>query len=365
MKIKLVLSCGVFLLICSACGRRDDTANGAKTLDSLKPKDVIVSVNNTILTKGQYLRLLDEQLALAEARNPNMTGKQRVARRTALRQTVVSIFLTRSLMLGEAKKKKMEPRLEDLAAAETYVDKICALLKISRPDYAVKYHVSESGLKRFIKDEASLRHLLELEFGDALKVSDEEVAALQTELEEKNFQSDATNAFRKARLESVRAGFATNGVLEKLEAAPETEVKIETDIHCAFLPSINPLTFFDDAVSSDEIPGALTNLAPHAFSTVFESEECYEFFQRTPDFVDTDGTAVKMKDDGEHELKLSFWRVYSPKDLGYILPTPERIRRDLEQHKSESVQSPWIERLVEAATIVYPHGTDLFSEPEE
>ncbi len=354
--------CGVMLL-CMGCERRNEKEL-KRSYSELTAPDIMVKVNHETLTKQGFDRLVEERLALTTAqRQGTLTLKNVETQRDRIRHETMPLFISRRVMLDEAVKMKVSPGEEDIRAAESYVDKICSRLKINRDEYADKYKGTPKALERFIKEEATLRALMAKQFGDQLSVTDDEVAKLTQSLINANAQSEATNVVQRAALEAFREEVSATNLTQFVsdKTLEDAEKEIAPGIFVVYLESVDANEFFDDAVSSEMIPSAVANLPPREKSEVFDSEECFEFFIRLPD---KDGEVVQIilseNDDEKSAKTIDLLRFYARKDLGYQVPSEAQFRGDLIRSKYESIQVPWVETLIQQATIVYPNGRDLF-----
>ena len=335
-----------------------------RAFTDFKPGDTVVSVNGAKLAKEEFDRMVGEQIAFADAAGKNtakMSASQIERRDNHLRQMVLHRHLLRRVILDEVKNMGITPRPEDRQAAEEMLRQICAHLKLDAETYAERHKGGMKKLERFMDEEASMLALMGMVFEDKLQVSDSEVEAVLTELAELNRKSAASNTVLRAELKRVRDTLAENDPAEGLNLKHDDEKEFAPGFFATLLESINQQTFFDLDVTNEDVPGTLDVLPVGAATLMFESEECFEFFKRLPDNPNTSGDAAGESEDGDNAGRRgTFVRYHVGKDLGYVVPTPERIRKDLQERKLNQHQEPWLKKLLDQATVVYPDGEPKF-----
>lgn len=317
-----------------------------RLVSDLASGDILVQVNHSVLTRAGFEERLTRELNLRKARASRMTVRQFETLKENLQMHIVSSFVTRQAMLEEAKRLKIVPLDEDIAAAEAYIAQVCKVLKTDRPAYAKTFEGGEEALQRFIQDEATLRALIEHELGDKVTVSNEEAQKLLSDLEKANAESEATNTVLRATIDTIHANLQNGG--QKFAESPLTwEPVLPTEL----LSEVIRLED-SDFLPEDEVEEALKNLLSGAWTPVLEQGETFDCFYRIP----TPPMATKPPE---------FIRIYAKKDLGYLVPSLQALKRDILSRRQETHQKPWVEGLIKKVGIRYPNGVNWFPPPQK
>ncbi len=343
-KVSFILVVAVCL---TACSRQEKVVeavveNGgvvtnmvSRLLQDLSPDDPLVIVNGAILTRRAHEELIQEDLAIAYAKNPTISAKERDVLWNTFNEKNVFLFINRQVMISEAKSLGIEVTDDDWAAANKFIDKICSTRKISRENYIKCFSEGEIAVNRRIQEEALLRALFRKQFGNSLTITREEALVVQKNLEVSNQIALEKNAERKNRLEDIRNHFLSG----KLEFDENGNLILEnlSDVFCETIDKSD----LDLNKLEDQIVIDLKNICPNQTTGISDNDENFEFFIYT--------------------VNTNFVRVFVEKDLGYIVPSLAEIKRDFEWLRREQYQKPWIEGLLKKAAIVYPNGVDWFS----
>ena len=142
-----------------------------------KPGDdapYVVDIDGTRLTKSELDAVVSRSLALQVKKNPKMTEKNRANMQFNIEQSITKIFLTRTLLLHEAKRRKVLADPED-------VGKMIAQMKAAVPkgktfqDVLLEYGKTETTLRDGLERDLCITKLLELITSHVAEPSQEDI----------------------------------------------------------------------------------------------------------------------------------------------------------------------------------------------
>lgn len=309
------------------CDRRDEAVPYAQLGDDA----VLVSVDGVSYTKGDFERDLAVRMDLLKLSLNTFSDAQLKAQRTQFRDQAIDQFVSRELLLGEAKRRRVELTNEDmLAYQENFSRGLSA--KVS-----VGFGAVEGALGgRVTAFRASLRKdalsqkvsaLIRREAAATAAPSDEEVARTLREAEASNrafaVTNRATYALATNAWKSIVAGndFATVG--KKLR---------EMNRHVAYLPGCGAR---DPAV---------TGLAEGEMSPPLEAE----------------GGVAIYRANAKPGARNRYSCIYFALAPIYVIESPDEARKTIFRANVDAAHSAKLDELRRKADIRYPYGKNPF-----
>lgn len=301
----------------------------SRVFSDLGERDVLVRVDDAVLTKADFTAEVEGQLAFQRAARHDMTDQQVEYLRNQIKKYVLAWFVNRQAMLAEARRMNVVAEEADTLAAEKGVSEICRVRGITRDAYA-RENGGEDRVAARVAEEALLLALTREAFkDDPLDISQADAETILGNIRRDNAFIAETNAVRRAALEAVAlrisAGMQTfdpiNGVASPSLPEPMTVELVEKT----------------EAFGLDEAAvEVLNSLNIGEWSPLLEQEESFDLF---------------LNSAGNTRVRVSM-----PKELGYREPKIAEIQRDVGNARREVFQRPWLSGLIRKTTIYYPNG---------
>lgn len=316
----------------------------SKTIVEMAPGDVIVSVNGAKLTRADYDESVKSSEYVYRLKHPESKQAElvRYVRNRAL--TLVPEYVTKQLLLQEAKRRALKPAPEDIVFMETMMAGIA-----KRKGKSVEQFLNEPGkeqehIRKDVKEQALIRTLRQVEFGDRLVVTDEDINKSKNLINQYNSMCEATNRLVQAQAEQVvrrlRDGADFSQVADEM-----TQAKKE------------PGGFWGEFVRAEIEDAQLRNLAftlpVGGISEPVDTPEglvIIKVLERTG--VDSPMAA--------QEAKVKLARIVFLLGEFKKMPEDKAIRTELEKRRIESLQRDWVDGLFKRARVEYPNGTNFF-----
>ena len=318
-----------------------------KSFVEMRPEDVLVSVNGVALKRGECDALLERMAQTYQAAHPNARLPDVVSYRTNRAKTFVGEFLTKQLLLQEARRRNLVPSPESKAKMADVLAKRAKLEKKTPEAYLRSVGEKESReILADLEEQALISTLRENEFGERLKVSDKDIQALRDRIAGYNRMCEATNALVKAR------GVAVCERLRKGEDFAKVAAEVTED------PGEGDVSYWGEfargEIEDAGVRNAAFTLPVGAVSDPLDTEEGLVIIKvldrKGVDAVVAAASAtVKL---GRIVLRLGEFKTVPEDD--------QVLRAKLERERLGELQTEWLKRLQQQARIEYPNGTNFW-----
>ena len=304
---------------------------------------VIVAVGDRFLTKREMVRSVDllRQMVRVQSQTLSKFEKNWRSMQSQAWWDVVSMFIYQSALVLEAESLGVKPTEGEIEAFRDQFEKTAKTLNVSLKEYIKKWTDGDKAFEKEVFRYALVKAYFDQYLAPKTKVTDEEFEKLKKELAECNLASQKTNAILMAKIRDYRAR-ATFDDLKKLTGEEDEDTKI--------LPEGFKCEIFDNLARTalpdgEEVPLVLRETPLNTFTEPIELEDTIDIYYMT--------NAVKQT--GVPTL-YSGYRIYVPKDLGYVIPDDARLMSDMRYRKNQEVVMPEIERLRLKFGTVLPYG---------
>lgn len=306
-------------------------------------ESVIVAVGNRFLTKRELTRSVDLLRQMVRVQSPTQAqfnknwGKMQVQ----AWWDVVSTFIYQSALELAAEAESLKASESDVAAFRAQFETTAARLKVSLQEFVQRWTDGDAAFAREIVRHALVKAYFDRHFEPRLNVTDKDLQDLKKELEDGNRESAKTNALLLAQMKAYRAK-TTRKDLEKLTGEDEEDEKnLPPGFKCEIFDNLARTALPD----GEEVPLVLRETPLNSFTEPVELEDSIDVYFMT--------NAVRHA--GSPTL-YSGYRVYVPKDLGYLVPDDARLRSDIRARRNMEIVMPEIERLRLKFGTVLPYG---------
>lgn len=315
-----------------------------KPIADMTPEEIIVSVNGTPFRRADYDLLLSGLDALHRANNPNANPLAREINRKRRARTLVREFITKEVLVQEARQRGVEATEAHWEQASQGLAKLAEsknvpierLAEAPEPELRLAY--------RMARENALILALREAEFGERLKVTEADLARARQWISRYNESCEQTNRIVRARGEAIckriRAG------AEFFEVAREVTEDDE-----------NPNGEWGEKVPAEiedqAVRQAAFSLPVGAVSDPVQTEEGLVIIR----VVERKGVDSPL---AKEQALVTLGRIL----LLMAHPVPEKsdevLRREIGQARLKELQTPWLKALQERTRFEYPNGTNFF-----
>jgi parvulin-like peptidyl-prolyl isomerase len=193
------------LALAGACGKRAEApGDGAgRTLEDLKPGDVVVSVNGTAMTKADLEARADLAVALQRMRVPALSVKDADALRRAVLAGAAEEFIVKTLLCGDAKEKGAVVTPAIRSGYEKNVVKTFGKAGQTIDAFYAKLGKSADAMKKMTEMDLQLEALTRQTYSNEVSATEAEVDEVVKRLEDANARATLTNAVVYARASNV------------------------------------------------------------------------------------------------------------------------------------------------------------------
>ena len=324
-------------------------------LAEMSDDDIVVWVDGSALTKkgfDQSVRYIQFQLQRA---GRNVSDKKLGDVYRIFCQRIITDFVSDQVLIHEARRRK----LLDLPGLEKKMEETRqALAKQSRMTYekvVEAFPGGEPAIDALAENMAWKTAMIET-IPPSVEVTDAVVSNMFEEVFARNAARMSTNEMRRAKLEGFRkeiaAGKADFGDLAERYSECPFKVKGEKGDWGTFRK-----TDFHEKWGNKKVGDVVMNLAEGEVSDVLEDDTGYSIVK----FVEFDERFGKNLKQECRRLS----RIFLPKEPLLLVPKFSEMKDDLTaQMKSQGVDKA-LEKLVDSAKIVYPHGKEVFGAPKK
>jgi hypothetical protein len=314
-------------------------------IEDMDQDDVIVSVNGSSLTKERYEQMLQSNERGLRRRRPNAAKGLFESIMKSRRSALVREFINRQLYLSEVRERglpvnaKVKSDLEALYRAQAKKEgKTFSEFAESRGD-------TNEELQQSIHERALIESLLLDEFGDTLKLTDEDVEKAKQRIVHYNEMCDATNKLVIARGERVVKELRAGADFKKM-AEQYSEAEGEEDGYWDEFTRYE----IDDA----NVRHAAFSLPVGAISDPFDTEEGLVIIK----ILERNGLdAVGATEEASVKLGRILLRMAQSRS-----PLPEEeLRKELAREKKKQLLVSFITQIKTKSRIEFPHGTNLWT----
>ena len=316
-----------------------------KSIVEMLPEDVLVSVNGVDLKRKAFDAILERMERTFQAVQPNARVADVVNYRKKREKSLVGEFVTKQLLLQEARRRNLVPSPESKAKTEAILAKRAKMEKKTPDEYlrSVGKEVA-SEILADLEEQALILEIRKNEFGDRLTVTAEDLQKVRDLVAGYNRMCEATNALVKARgvaiCERLRNGedFAT--VANAVTEYRDEDGGVWGEFARAEI---------DDA----NVRNAAFTLPVGAVSDPIDTEEGLVIIK----VFDRKGVDAAM---AKISATVRLGRIVLLLGESKTVPDEATLRKELEQERLEKLQGDWLRSLRQQAHIEYPNGTNFW-----
>jgi parvulin-like peptidyl-prolyl isomerase len=313
-------------------------SNGVvKALKNLAPDAVILAVNGAPLIRREFEDLLERRVRDAAARYPNQTQVLLEAFRHRFKVTIIDEFVAQQVLLQEAARRGFSPSEAQLAEARRRVPLPTPQRSQRRDVRPDPVPDNTAALEKDIQEQACILALREVQFGNRLKVTEQEVRERRKELERQNTANTQTNLLRKAQAEGLLQRLRTGAAFGEVASEAATSGICTNDVLKEQM-----LADFTDLRARY----VLRTLPVNEVSAVTDTEEGWAIFKML----------TRKPPEGNEPEKVTAARILLPKEPVGRVPSSEMLQQQLMSRKQVELELPWIEELKKKARVDYPNG---------
>jgi hypothetical protein len=354
------------LALAAGCGNRKDVpaGNGAassgspkntgaglfvgpveKRFDDMLPQDVLIAVNGVELKRGTCDEILDRMAKTFQAAHPNLRTPDVVNYRKHRAKSVVSEFLTKQLLLQEARRLKLVPTSENKARMDGLLAQR-AKWENKRPEDFLRAQSERdaAAIRSDLDDQALIMTLRQHEFGDRLKITDTDIQEARERIVRYNLMCEATNALVKARGISI---------CERLRKGEDFAAVADSVTGYRDGPGGFWGEFARGEIENAAVRSAAFTLPVGTVSDPIDTEEGLVII-KVLDRKGVDSTVAKV------EATVRLGRIVLLLGETKAMPDKDTLFKELERKRLEELQRGWLEELRRRARIEYPNGTNFW-----
>ena len=316
-----------------------------KNFEEMLPDDVLVSVNGASLKRRDCDAMLTRMERTYQVSNPNVNARLSSSYRQSKARTVVPEFITKQLLVQEARRRNVVATPENRDKVDALLDKR-AKWENKRPEEFLRSLPEQdaAAIRADLEQQALIFTLRENQFGERLTITEAEMQAARDRIAGYNRRGEATNALVMARgaaiCERIRKGEDFLAVAEEVTEDEEFKNGVWGE-------------FGRGEIENAQIRHAAFTLPVGAVSDPFDTEEglvIIKVLERTgiDSLAAKEAAVVKL---GRIVLLMVEFKT---------VPDDERLRKELERKRLEELQIDWIKGLREQARIEYPNGTNFW-----
>ena len=315
----------------------------SKTIEEMAPDDVIVAVNGVALTRRAYDGLLDRMVDTYGKARPRSTLADLKNYRQSRERLLIDEFVTKEVLVQEAKRRGLAPSTQELAVVEGMMAKRAKLEGKTTGQYLKSLDpAAAERMRQDMMEQALIRTLRQAEFGDRLHVTEAELQEARDRVSRYNGICEATNALVKARAEAVCARLRKGEDFSVV--AKEVSEERETAEQGGFWGE-----FTREEIEDEAVRRMAFSLPAGAFSDPVETGEGLVIIKvlerKGVDSVAATSTA-----------KVKVGRIlFQLAELREVLDDA-KLRKVLERERLTEVQRDWFPTLLAKMRVEFPNG---------
>lgn len=319
-----------------------------RTIDEMRPQDVIVAVNGVPLTKGVYERLMNIKLkSILQRPNTSQYVAQKILEQH--RRTYVRKFVAQRLLFDNAFSTGVVSTNTLLAAVGR-----CVVEDAKRKGKSVGKYIDGFGEEwnAFIYERSidlAISELVKAKIPPVVEVESNFVAAVQKQVAMENMAARATNDHHRTSLTGLRESLLKNAI--SFDAAMR---------QCASISGSECLTddFTLEEIEDEELGKIAFNTPLGGVTSVVENDS--DFF-----LVKVLGIqSAKQDDDGDvlEPERRTLAKISLPKIPLLIEEGAVALTADLKNQMQMQAVDNYVTQLITNGVnrVVYPHGSGLF-----
>ena len=360
MRLKVICLCAALSAV-SGCHKKENPApeKGAgkssgqgslvvaaekRLIEELAAEDTIVAVNGIAFKRKDYdatLRSIEEMYRVV---NPNIRPDELTVHRQQRAASLVSEFITRQLLVQEAKKRGLKAAPESRAGLNGVLEKLAKKEGLPVAELSKSSNPTVKIVCDGIEDQALILTLRQAEFGDKLKVTDADLQAARERLVRYNEMCEQTNALVKARAAAI---------VERLRKGEDfTQVAKETSEYKGDTNGVWG-TFSRAEIHDVLVRNAAFTLPVGAVSEPFDTQDGMAIIK----VIERSGVDSPV---AKALPSVTLGRILLLLGETQKIPDDKALRRELEQSRLIQLQRPWLADLQQKAILEFPHGTNLW-----
>ncbi len=319
-------------------------AENGKSIPDMLPEDVIVSVNGVTLTRQKFDEMLDRMADSYRASNPSGTQLDVKSYRQYKSQFLIGDFVSKQILLQEAKRRGLKPAPQHLAAMEDLLAKRAKRDGKTTEEFLRSLGPAAEEIRNDVAEQALILTLRQEEFGDRLQITEADLNKEKDRVEKYNRMCEQTNAVVMAKAIAICKRLRSG---EDFFAVAEEESQDTVSVKGVWGE------FVRGEIKNAQLRHAAFTLPVGAVS----------------DPIDTDDGLVIIKVLERAGIDATVASVAATVKLGRILlqngeleqvKNDKVLRKELESKRLGELQKDWLAALRNKMRLEYPNGTNFW-----
>lgn len=321
-----------------------------KTLLEMAPDDVLVSVNGVTVTKRQLQANVERVMRRLEQK-PNVKKNQLTATARMMFHTYVPGFVSRQLLLQEARRSKVLTGAALASATEKWIAKAAVEAGTSSPTkYLEKVAGGAEALRHDAEEAVLIEAVVATNVLPKVVVSERFLKATIEAIKAENQSVDATNEMYIARLKSLREQIVAGADFGRM-ADIHSQCKRSGPGNNGYWGEFERRDFLDSKMRD-----AIFSLKPGEMSDVLEDDEGFHLVKMLAHkngLTNAVSAEVRVQE-------ASLAHILIRREPALEMSVPEDLKKQLfEQIKQREIEK-YLTGLREKADIRYPNGTNFW-----
>ena len=314
-----------------------------KTIEEMAPDDVIVAVNGVALTRRAYDDLLDRMVDTYGKARPGSTLIDLKSYRQARAHLLIDEFVTKEVLVQEARRRGLKPSEQALAVVEGMVAKRAKREGKTTEQYLESIDpASAKRIRQDMIDQALIQTLRQVEFGDRLHITDADLQEARDRVSRYNEMCEATNALVKARADAVCERLRKGEDFSVV--AKEVSEEEETAEQGGFWGEFTREDIEDEAVRN-----AAFSLPVGAVSEPFDTDEGLVIIK----VLEREGVdSIAATSPATVKVARIFFQLGEFREV----LSDSKLRSVLERERLTEVQRDWLPTLIAKMRVEFPNG---------
>lgn len=349
----LVILAATILAMIVGCGKKTGATaenrnlivgSEQKKIEDMKPGDVIVSVNGTQLKRAEFDDTLDVWELIYRLMNPVCKERDAKDYRLSRSRSFVPEYVTKQLLVQEARRRGLKATPEKVDMMENIMANVAKREGKTAEQFLTSLGRKGDLLRQDMKEQALIQTLRQVEFGEKLTITQEDIKKVEKGCKKYNDMCEATNRLVQAHAEKVvarlRAGADFSQVAKEVSQVKDGEGGFWGEFGRAEI---------DDA----QIRHEAFTLPVGEFSKPIDTADGLVII-KVLERVGVDSPAATLS------AKVKLARILFLLTEFKQLPDEKVIRSEVEKSRLESLQRNWLTGMLKRARVEYPNGTNFW-----
>ena len=355
-RIHVLLAMALSVMVLVGCdkkkqnGSRGAGASGiivgenSKKITEMAPTDVIVSVNGDKLTKAGFDEILNVAQYVFRLKHPESRPGEVRQYVSARARALVPQYVAKQLYLQEASRRGLQATAADVAIMESALAGVAKKEGKSVEQFLKAPGKEVASLRKDVNEQALIRTLRQVEFGDRLVVTEADVMKSKGLIDQYNSMCEATNRLVQAQAEQVCRRLRDGADFAKVADEVSQAQKEPGGLWGSFVRG---------EIEDAQVRNLAFTLPVGSISDPVDTAEGLIIIK----VLERVGLDSPM---AAQEATVKLGRIVFRLGEFKKMPDDATIKAELEKRRIESLQRGWLEVLVKNARVEYPNGTNFW-----